>query len=443
MKKSVQILMIITVLFVLILVSAGFFSNLTGKAISEEDPYIKTKRNGRFLGVVNVSMDVKEKFNPSTGNVFDVEKPVWAALVAGEDKSRGVGKVTICHIPTDNPNNPKTVTITVGGPAVDVHLSKGDYLGPCNEGGGGGGGVEECDNALSVAALRIPKGAYSSTTLQTKINNLISAHPETDLIVTPEFLFYSDYKEDPVLINCEYGLCAVASIGTQKSNQIKQAVELMRNVARNNNLSIVLGTLSERVTIEGKTISISTQLIINKNGDLIGKHSAAKKSEFYSPSISDCEQLTGFCDAIEQYQLSTAKTFVLTTRNNLQFKILPTVCGEKDKQFFIDKLIGSNADLIVDSSLDRDFDYQDMMSRIQNGEDIFSGASLYSPEGILKNEIFDEYISKNIIASSTYIVSSNGDGIINGANGGILNSEQTPITNVDITTDYVSGKLCL
>src|SRR5688572_26716129 len=38
-------------------------------------------------------------------------------------------KVTICHIPPGNPNNPQT--ITVGAPAVQAHLAHGDYLGEC------------------------------------------------------------------------------------------------------------------------------------------------------------------------------------------------------------------------------------------------------------------------------------------------------------------------
>ncbi len=41
----------------------------------------------------------------------------------------GVPKVTICHIPPGNPDNPQT--ITVGSPAVPAHLAHGDALGAC------------------------------------------------------------------------------------------------------------------------------------------------------------------------------------------------------------------------------------------------------------------------------------------------------------------------
>ncbi|HYY47933.1 MAG TPA: hypothetical protein VFA17_04545 [Thermoplasmata archaeon] len=47
-----------------------------------------------------------------------------AAAVAGQQD-----KVTICHIPADNPDNAHT--ITVGAPAVDAHMQEGDKMGAC------------------------------------------------------------------------------------------------------------------------------------------------------------------------------------------------------------------------------------------------------------------------------------------------------------------------
>lgn len=42
--------------------------------------------------------------------------------------------VTICHIPSGNPNNAQTITVDAS--SVDAHLSHGDYLGPCQESSG-------------------------------------------------------------------------------------------------------------------------------------------------------------------------------------------------------------------------------------------------------------------------------------------------------------------
>jgi hypothetical protein len=39
------------------------------------------------------------------------------------------GKVTICHLPPDNPANART--LSVNARAVAAHLAHGDTLGPC------------------------------------------------------------------------------------------------------------------------------------------------------------------------------------------------------------------------------------------------------------------------------------------------------------------------
>lgn len=58
---------------------------------------------------------------------------VGVALANGGGRADAAGggseKVTLCHIPPDNPS--AAHTITVGAPAVDAHLAHGDTLGPC------------------------------------------------------------------------------------------------------------------------------------------------------------------------------------------------------------------------------------------------------------------------------------------------------------------------
>ncbi len=46
----------------------------------------------------------------------------------------GDGKVTVCHIPADNPANAQTLSIDVA--ALETHLKHGDYIGPCTTEGG-------------------------------------------------------------------------------------------------------------------------------------------------------------------------------------------------------------------------------------------------------------------------------------------------------------------
>ncbi len=43
----------------------------------------------------------------------------------------GDGKVTICHVPPENPDNAHTISVGVN--ALPAHLGHGDYCGPCEQ----------------------------------------------------------------------------------------------------------------------------------------------------------------------------------------------------------------------------------------------------------------------------------------------------------------------
>ncbi len=50
-------------------------------------------------------------------------------VLAATMSAQGAGKITICHIPPDDPTNPQT--ITVSNAALPDHLAHGDYIGEC------------------------------------------------------------------------------------------------------------------------------------------------------------------------------------------------------------------------------------------------------------------------------------------------------------------------
>lgn len=62
------------------------------------------------------------------------KKIIIAILIAisyGVSVAQNVGndKITICHFPPGNPDNPQTITISKN--ALDAHLAHGDYVGEC------------------------------------------------------------------------------------------------------------------------------------------------------------------------------------------------------------------------------------------------------------------------------------------------------------------------
>ena len=55
--------------------------------------------------------------------------------------AQGADKITICHIPQDDPTNPDTITVSVS--ALPAHLAHGDTLGECDAACASDGGL--CD----------------------------------------------------------------------------------------------------------------------------------------------------------------------------------------------------------------------------------------------------------------------------------------------------------
>ena len=52
------------------------------------------------------------------------------SLFTSTGKTEGDDKITICHIPPGNPDNPQTIVISES--ALETHLAHGDTIGPCD-----------------------------------------------------------------------------------------------------------------------------------------------------------------------------------------------------------------------------------------------------------------------------------------------------------------------
>ena len=70
--------------------------------------------------VENSSLDAQQSQPPV---------PIFQIAGVGGQTCEDQGKVTICHIPLGNPDNPQT--ICVDADAVPAHLAHGDYEGEC------------------------------------------------------------------------------------------------------------------------------------------------------------------------------------------------------------------------------------------------------------------------------------------------------------------------
>ena len=302
-----------------------------------------------------------------------------------------------------------------------------------------------CDNnqnqtnktkSISVGAIDLERSNFSFENAQNKLNSLLTSHPDVELIVTPEFLFYYGYQPDPVIVDCSNSVCNIESIGTDKSDELKEIIEYFIDTANQNNLTIVLGTISERIVVNNINVSISTQLIINKNGQIIGKHRATKKAEYYSKDVGNCGENPEFCYLVYQAQLETVRTFNVANNKGESFKIIPVICGEKGDDDFINLLSDSNAEIAVLSEFDRDCDYEETTIRIQAGENIQN-----IPDNICASVIvyiMQDWIDNNLLQQDSYwLISNAGDR----GQTGIISWDAKQVGNLDLTEDYIYGKI--
>ncbi|MBI2630044.1 hypothetical protein HYW76_03005 [Candidatus Pacearchaeota archaeon] len=295
---------------------------------------------------------------------------------------------------------------------------------------------------LSVAAIKISLKEFSLARIEEKITNLMSNHPNTDLIITPEYLLFGagfygvDYRNDPVIVNCHNNLCNINSIGTQKSNEIIEILDRLKNIARENNINMVFGTIAERVVVDQNNFVVDTQLIIDKNGNIIGKH--AKYDVVYSSEVS-CDDNPSLCQNVRDLNLETARTFILKDKENSDFEILPLICGEKITQEYIDRLVNKNAYLVVGSDFDVDFNYEAITQNIQNGNNPFENPIPNSGDALLKDIFLNRWINNKVIKQDSYLLAADS-GI---PTAGIVSWNMNKIKDLDITNDYTYGKITI
>jgi hypothetical protein len=301
--------------------------------------------------------------------------------------------------------------------------------------------IDGDNSIISVAVIKMNHSEFTFEKLKEKLEALAAEHSYIDLIVTPENLFYEKYKLDPVVIDCNYKECVITET-TGDGQEIVDIFPYLKTFAAEHKSTIILGTLPEQVKIGVHYASISSQVVISRIGKIVAKHRAAQPV-FHSQYVEKCKYNQNFCDGLEEAQLSTAQIFTVSTDDGVSFKALLTIGQEKLNDNFVNAVEGVNADIILDSSDDSKYDYESTMLKIQNNTDVFSHAEASSQEGILKDLILTRYADKNIISESAYFITSNAQGGVNASNGAIINADQDAVEELDVTNDYVFGKIKL
>ena len=279
--------------------------------------------------------------------------------------------------------------------------------------------------------------------LNSKIDKLLTDFPNTDLIITPEYLLYSGIsltESDPIRLNCSAASCSIVNPATTNAEKIANEIAALQNTADDKKINIILGTVVEDEIIDGKDIKFNSQLFIDKTGQIIGRHRKFNEYSEIGPYSSTQINTTycsshgtaTICQKVKQAIELTDKTFVFQNKDNSKsIKFVGVICGERAEDEFISNMAGANVDFIMNSEREGDCSYEQITNAIQNE------TTIPSCWGWMINDVFiNNYISKyNVVNSNGYLISAEGAS----ATGGIINFNKQKIDTWQSTADYNFG----
>gem|GEM_PF-1529155 len=294
----------------------------------------------------------------------------------------------------------------------------------------------EPDLTLQIASLKIrPEEDVSN-----RIKEILSDKPELDLIVTSEYsLWKGSYNEQTprIRIDCEVkvdGNCLIEDM--KNGGSIIEEVEEIKELAYLNNVNIILGTLPTQELVETPDPDLNeplynTLVVINRQGNLIGKKMKTKGSDWCIPAKNgknnQCWIYGDIHNETREKALSSSRTFTLTSKSNEEFTVFTSICLDLDDEEMIKQGAGSNADLLIwTTETGADEGIEEITSEVQMGGDL--------GWGFITGKVIEPYVEKHntIRDGGVFIVADR-------IQSGLINLKQNPIDSLEITKDFVYG----
>jgi phosphohistidine swiveling domain-containing protein len=273
--------------------------------------------------------------------------------------------------------------------------------------------------SLSVGTPKLLKSADTPEKIKANskaLEDFIRANKGLDLVVTPEYAF--GFFNDDLYV--EFSGTSNGYIIKDGTKEIKEAIGNAQALARRFKINIILGTMRERLQVEGRTVYLNSAVIIDSLGNIT--HIRRKVADIsVGDNKPDREQLED--SIVKNICLPSAKPVQLTNRNNKPFTLFTIICYERNDQDVL-KQIGSKVDMIVISAREGDNPY----NRVMLGERPSLGAL---------EDLNNHYKEENIGADAVFVTDSVGSGI----NAGLFNSELKPVKVFSYGTNGFSGNI--
>ena len=282
---------------------------------------------------------------------------------------------------------------------------------------------------IKVATVKYYSTSYNLAELEGIINQLVAVHPDLDLVVTPEYAlyknFYSPTVVTPITFNQQYieGVGEIYTVALGQDSLFGvSTIKMIQNVAKQKQINFVLGTVPEKML---DNYIFNSQLIINKDGYIVG----IRRKTF---DIRPTETTEAY-----NFALNSVKSYILSTKDNNYFSILPIICGERFDINLMAKAANLNVDVLVGSDQEADYQMAAVTQSVQNNN---FNPSLYGWTSVIRDNFIAKYVNqyKAVKIGGYFVLSEGGlkeSGIIS------LTNPPIPLDSFESTDKWFVARL--
>jgi len=222
-----------------------------------------------------------------------------------------------------------------------------------------------------------------------KVKEILESHRGLDLLVTPEYSFFPSrwriQRGDPSTwprVKLENGRLETV-VDNAASRNLISAVDGMRELAKEYQTNIVLGTIPLSITLphEGREIEVVSNaiLLIEKDGNIAASRIKTTGSDHanFPHYENDTKQIR---DAFNEWAVKQADLFVMHTREGKRLTAYSFICADCGDNAILAKFKDKPADLYIYSGV--------------NGDDAGAGWLTFNIQKGLAS--FENYITKSI-----------------------------------------------
>lgn len=332
---------------------------------------------------------------------------------------------------------------------------------------------------LNVGIIEMKRNTIDNLLAINQAKDIIKDHPDVDVIMTPEYAFF-DYILETSYIKLEKSGGIYTLNTTDGDAKIIKALQEFLTFSKDNNVQLILGTIPLKLDVDlsvypnlEATLVFNSTLIINNKGEIIDYDLKVRGSDwvvgkrypaFKYITPSDYKSSDGYIsqdlgttylvadnidlkakDAVKLTN-STTKVRTITSKTGGVFKYATMICAERHSHEMLDAYKDEKVDVLFYQEHEGYYWFKDLMETIQTGTPVNEIVITNTDPKIrqagyglraLKRDLFNDFISRNIITEKTYLIASDTKNGMAGA----IRYDFKKVDNLDYSKKYTYVKI--